>query len=276
MIRTATRADLPRLLPLLLAANDTPYDIAKVAEEKLFEAGFAGEPVTTVYEEDGALRGVIVTCGRWIRLIAVDPDYRRRGIGSALLADAEARLIAERRLVFAAEAGNYFTPGVPAGDATTIAFLKKHSYREFDDTQNLIAELAGELAVPPQVRRATLDDRPRVLEFINRHFGRVWQFEADHAFRNDPVTLFILEEDGEIAGFSAHEANNRGLGTFGPTGVAPSMRRRGFGSLLLQASLADLHEAGFRETVIPWTDAIEFYKASCGAKPAGAFVTFVK
>lgn len=276
MIRTATRADLPRLLPLLISANDTPYDIAKVAEEKLFEAGFAGEPVTSVFEEDGQFRGVIVTCGRWIRLIAVDREYRRRGAGSALLADAEARLIAERRLVFAAEAGNYFTPGVPAEDAGTIAFLKKHSYREFDDTTNLIADLDGRFTIPPAVRRAGAADRQRVLEFINRHFGRVWQFEADHAFRNEPVTLFILEVDGEIAGFSAHEANNRGLGTFGPTGVAPSMRRRGYGSLLLQASLADLFDLGFRETVIPWTDAFEFYEASCGAKTAGRFITFVK
>ena len=78
--------------------------------------------------------------------------------------------------------------------------------------------------------------------------------------------MFVALRYREILGFSAHEANNRGLGTFGPTGVAPSARGQGIGRLLLLESLRDLRELGYESAIIPWTDSVEFYQRSCGAK----------
>src|SRR5438132_2979575 len=102
MIRPATRADLPRLSALVAAANDAPYDVARVAEEKCFGAGVAGQPAVRVW---GDFAGASVTCGQWLRIVAVDRAQRRRGIGTALLHDAESRGV----VGIAAEAGNYFT-----------------------------------------------------------------------------------------------------------------------------------------------------------------------
>ena len=276
MIRTASRSDLPAIASLLRAANATPYDIAAVAEEKCFERGFSGETTAFVEERDGAIAGVGVTCGRWIRVLAVAPEQRRKGIGSALLAHAEQLLLGERRIVAAAEAGNYFTPGVIESDEGSRKFLEARGFREYTDTWNLHVELRDEFAIAPEVRRARPEDRKAVLDFVSQYFGHVWRFEAEHAFLFDPARFFVIEVDGTIAGFSAHDANNRGLGTFGPTGVASSMRRRGFGRLLLHASLADLYAAGYREAVIPWTDAFEFYRDCCGAQKSHRFVTYVK
>src|SRR5438874_2837504 len=101
MIRTASSADLPRIRELFARANDAPYDLARVAEEKCFGAGVEGEPRVRVF---GDFEGVAVTCGKYLRVLAVDREKRRRGIGSALLADTDAR-------VAFAEPGNYFTPG---------------------------------------------------------------------------------------------------------------------------------------------------------------------
>src|SRR4051812_10601648 len=100
-MRTATRDDLPLLRELLARSNNTPYDLAAVVEEKCFGAGVAGEPVVRIIDDVG----VAVTCGRFLRILAVDPAHRRGGIGSALLRDASPSVIV-------AEAGNYFTPGV--------------------------------------------------------------------------------------------------------------------------------------------------------------------
>src|SRR6266576_3777431 len=36
---------------------------------------------------------------------------------------------------------------------------------------------------------------------------------------------------------------------------------------------ADLHRLGYQSAVIPWTDAIEFYRKACGATVAERFVT---
>ena len=59
MIRTATRDDLPRIAALLKRANDAPYDIVRVAEEKCFGLGVAGEPEVRIAcraRDDGRVR----------------------------------------------------------------------------------------------------------------------------------------------------------------------------------------------------------------------------
>jgi mycothiol synthase len=267
MLRTATSDELPAIRRLFARANDAPYDLAAVAEEKCFGHGVAGEPIVRVA---GDYEGLAVTCGQYVRLLAVDREHRGRGIGSALLEDAESR----GATTIAAEPGNYFTPGVVDTDTETLQFLRNRGYREKGFTHNLEAEL--DRLPPATARRARPDERDRVLAFIERQFGRIWRFETAPAFDADPPAIFVVEEHGEIAGFAAHDANNRGLGFFGPTGVDASLRGRGHGRRLLLASLADLRARGHTRAIIPWTDAIEFYERSCGAKVTARFVTMAK
>ena len=259
MIRTATTADLDRLRALLANANDAPYDLVRVAEEKCFGAGSAGPPAVHVW---GNFEGVSVTCGRSLRILAVDRAKRRRGIGNALLADAEAR----GARIAAAEPGNYFTPGV-----LDPSFLQHRGWHEVSRTQNLVTTELPE-AIPPGVQRATHDDRERILDFIHREFGRLWAFETSKAFAAEQPTVFISESNGIIEGFSAHDCNNRGLGFFGPTGVAHAARGRGVGHRLLRASLADLRRMGYDRAIIAWTDAIEYYRKGCNARVESRFV----
>lgn len=264
MIRRLSRNDLHSVRALLARANDAPYDIATVAEEKCFGQGFEGEAVATVY---GDFDGVAVTCGKHLRLIAVDRQRRRRGIGRALLRDAESR----GARVIAAEPGNYFTPGVVASDHASLTFFQSLGYGETARTQNLEAELSGAQAIPSlrsgQALPARSDRREDVLDFIERYFGPIWRFEASLG-----ATIFYVEHEGQIAGFSTHDANNRGLGFFGPTGVAPQCRGLGFGRQLLLASLADLHRLGYSRAVIPWTESVEFYRKACDAAIAHHFL----
>ena len=264
MIRTATRADLPRIVWLFANANDAPYDLARVAEEKCFGPGVSGDPVVRVF---GDFSGVSVTCGKSLRILAVDREQRRQGIGSALLRDAESR---GARIV-AAEAGNYFTPGVVMNDTATVDFFTKRAYRATATTYNLITDKLP-TEIPGDVLRTTQQTRDRLLAFIENEFGRIWRFEASNAGEN----LFYVEVDGTIAGFAAHDANNRGLGFFGPTGVARAHRGRGLGGRLLHASLADLRRLGYERAIIPWTDALEFYRKACGATVAARFVTLAR
>jgi GNAT superfamily N-acetyltransferase len=261
--RVPTRADLPAIAALLTRANATPYDIARVAEEKVFGRGYAGEPQPRVCLENGDIVGIAVTCGEALRLLAVDPAHRRRGIATQLLGN-------ER--IVAAEPGNYFTPGVIESDAATRAFFRKQGYVEDRWTINLVTATRGNLAPAEPVHRAIGTARDRVLTFANDRFSPIWRFECENAGDN----LFFIEHDGRIAGFAAHSANNRLLGTFGPTGVAPELRGRGYGRALLLAALADLARAGFDQAVIPWTDAIDFYRKSCGAEVVARFVRYVR
>ena len=257
MIRTATRDDLPALRALFARANDAPYALDAVAEEKCFGEGIAGPPTVRIF---GDFLGASVTCGKWLRILLVDRDARRQGIGSALLSDANAQVIF-------AEPGNYFTPGVLATDAGALAFFHKHGYAEKTRTWNLEADLTS---LPPR-NRATAQPRNRTLDFIEHHFGKIWRFESSRA-----VGIVTREQNNEITGFAAYEANNRGLGTFGPTGVAKPMRGRGIGRELLIDALAGLRALGYDKAIIPWTDAIEFYRKSSLAEVAHEFVILEK
>jgi GNAT superfamily N-acetyltransferase len=288
VIRIATRADLPRIIELFGKSNDAPYDLGVVAEEKCFGAGVSGETNVSVF---GDFAGVAVTCGKSLRILAVDRNQRWRGVGSALLRDAVSR---GARIV-AAEAGNYFTPGVVTTDTPSIDFFTKRGFRETASTYNLVVELGvggrewgvGDESPPvvndvrsllpptphsPLPTRVSSASRDRVLAFIEKEFGRIWRFEASNAGDN----LFYVDVDGEIAGFAAHDANNRGLGFFGPTGVAREHRGRGRGTALLRASLADLRRLGYERAIIPWTDALDFYRKACGATVAAQFVTLTR
>jgi GNAT superfamily N-acetyltransferase len=265
-VHTVNRDALPRLRELFAHANDTPYDLVRVAEEKCFEDGVAGAPVVTVH---GDFLGASVTCGQFLRLVAVHREHRGRGIGTQLVRDAYTR----GARVVGAEGGNYFTPGVPLAMA---GFFEKFG-RKTAETQNLICSLnlnlhGGQalLPVPVPVPRAEGQARVPVLHFIKREFGKIWHFEAQKA-----QTLHYLEHDGKIAGFAAHSANNRALGFFGPTGVAKPLRGRGYGARLLLASLADMRAHGYETAIIPWTDALEFYRKTCGAAVHERFATFL-
>src|ERR1043165_3652625 len=256
---TVTHKDLPRLRELFANANDTPYDLARVAEEKCFGAGVSGEPVVTIF---GNFLGCAVTCGKYLRLLAVHPAHRRQGIATQLLRDAYAR----GARVVGAEGGNYFTPGVPIALSEFFARFG----RKTAETQNLIVECGGLAAAVESGGVAAALHKDRVLAFIEKNFGPIWHFEASNA-----RALHYLEHDNEIAGFAAHSANNKGLGFFGPTGVAKPLRGRGYGRALLLASLADMRACGYEHAIIPWTDALEFYKKSCGATIHERFATFL-
>lgn len=265
MLRRATPADLPALRKLFATVRDAPYDLAAVAQEKCFGPGISGEPEVRVFGDFvvGDCKGASVTCGRYLRILAVDPAKRGNGIGTALLEDAVAR---GAGIAFA-EPGNYFTPG-----ALDPAFFLKRGWHQTVSTQNL-ETTSLPATIPGGVLRATHARRDEILAFIEREFGRIWRFEVTPAFDRASPPLFVTEEAGTITGFAAHDVNNRGLGFFGPTGVAKPMRGRGLGRTLLLASLADLRSMDFTRVVIPWTDAIEFYAKSCGAVITQRFVT---
>lgn len=281
-IDVAGPTDLHAIRPLLAAANRAPYDLAAVAVEKCFGPGFHGPAVVRVIRRESEIAGISVTSGRHLRLLAVLPTLRRQGLGSALLAEAEERIQNEGagEMEAAAEAGNYFTPGIWEEDRETIAFLSNRGFVESDHATNLIVDLISNPLIQdvshPSIERGSAGTRERILEFVESHFGKIWRFEIEPAFRDPSPPLFFATEHGAIAGFSAHDVNNRGLGFFGPEGIDTSRRGRGFGKALLLASLADLRRRGYRQAVIPWASSPGFYTKTCGARPAHRFVILRK
>jgi GNAT superfamily N-acetyltransferase len=281
-IRTAALSDLDTLQELAEAGNDAPYRLPAVISEKCFDSGPGGEPRTRIALQGRTPAGFAVTCGNALRLLVVAHGERRQGVGTALLKDAEEEIGkgGASRVIVAAEAGNYFTPGVVTSDMATLEFFAQRGFAQRSVTDNLETALTkNELLDPARAegtRRARPDEKDRVLAFIEREFGAIWRFECTPAFSPDLPNMFISEQDGQITGFAAHDANNRGLGFFGPTGVMESRRGRGTGRALVVASLLDLSRLGHDRAIIPWTDALEFYRKSCGARVGHRFIAIEK
>jgi GNAT superfamily N-acetyltransferase len=265
-----------------------------VAEEKLF--GAAPPPFLSAalgVRLGDRLAGVAVVSGRWLRLVAVHPDERGRGVGTALIdaAAARARAWGATRLRSGDQPGNYLAPGIDARDAGTCAFLERRGFREVARNHNLsvhlvdnehvttaraeaLADAAG--ARGYQVRRATHADQAVILDVATRSFGAVWAFELGLALANHPPTVHVAFSGSGPVAFACSDGNNRGLGWFGPAGTLPDHRGHGLGQALLIPCLLDAAAAGHRATEIAWIGPRRFYESAAGAGGGREFVVLEK
>lgn len=253
-----------------------PAGLALAAE---VDGDLAGIGCGVIWEVPGQRRGSV-------RLLAVAPERRRRGVGSALL-DALTRDLRRRgatSLRVGEAAPNYLTPGVDVRYEAAPAFFAAHGLRETGEAVNLGVDLGREDwatgddearlgAAGVSIRRATGADRPALATLLDAHWP-AWQPEADAAMRNRPPSLHLALRDGAVLGFAAHSATNAPLGWFGPMGTAPEARGLGVGAVLLRRCLADLAAGGHAHATIAWAAALPFYERASGATVARRFRRF--
>jgi mycothiol synthase len=286
-----TRADLPAATRVLAVA--CAFDrAAEVAEEKLFGVSPRGLPSAWAARRDDELVGVAVASDDRVRLLAVVPDARKSGIGTALLQACEQRIWAgaHRRARVMDEPGNYLAPGVDVANVDTVGWLERRGYQRRDENQNMVVELVGnprvtasraaELAARCSVRgyairRARLDELDDLSAAISIGFGGAWPFEIERAGRCARSGLHVAERDGRIAAFAAHDGNNRGLGWFGPAGTWPAHRGQGLGEALLIACLVDVAESHPR-CEIAWIGPRDFYTRALGATETRRFAVLTR
>jgi len=295
MIRIApmSRADLGAARAVLADACAFD-DAATVAEEKLFEPA-PGAPVSAWGAWiDEALVGVVAVSAAWVRILAVAPPARRRGVGAALLVHAEAALraagISRARAV--GQPGNYLAPGIDERDAETIAWLTRRGWSVgAHRTVNLLIAVRDHPRVSPErsaaaaqraagyhIARARPDEIDELAAAVASEFGGTWDAELTRAMALDPPGVHVARLEGacpEIAAFAVHDGNNQGLGWFGPAGTWPAHRGRGLGEALLLACLVDV--AAFRDVCeVAWIGPRAFYERAVGVTGERRFVSMTK
>ncbi|MGH7318648.1 MAG: GNAT family N-acetyltransferase [Candidatus Rokuibacteriota bacterium] len=264
---------------------------AGVAEEKLLGASPQGRGVALGAFDGARLLGVAALAGKWLRLLAVEPEATRQGVGTALLRHAEAlvRAAGGRGVRTADEPGNYLTPGVDARDGETLGWLERRGFSRVGENESWKVRLAENPLVSPAravalaaqaeargyvIERAGAADAGRLSAWVGEHFGAAWAFEVERALESDPPAVHVARAraDGPLAAFAAHDGNNRGLGAFGPAGTVPAHRGLGLGLALLVRCLADVAAAGHLESAIPWIGPRDYYQRAVGAVPDRRFV----
>lgn len=264
----------------LLAGACAHDRAAVVAEEKLFGAGPSGSVEAFGAWEGDDLAGVAAVATNRIRVLAVLPARRGRGVGSALLAacEAAARKTGQSTLRTLDQPGNYLAPGVDERNTETIAWLERRGFaRTGEPRANVLLDVRGNPKVSAQrvralvaavaehgyeVRRARADET-ELLAAVATEFGGAWPFELARALAHTPVGVHVAMKDGTYCGFAAHDGNNRGLGWFGPTGTWPAHRGQGLGEVLLLACLVDV-AVDHAQCEVAWIGPRPFYDKVAG------------
>lgn len=259
-----TSADFIRRV--LLDENRSPESLLVAEAETGEPVGFAlclvlRHPI----EKVGFLekRGFITAFG-------VLPEWRRRGVGRALLAKAEEwfRQLGREEIVIAPYPPNYFIPGVDKEHyAGAIAFLQTLGYGEFLEALAMDAaigtfQLSAELREKEKqlssegiaIGSLTDDYLVRFLNFMEENMPGDWAEAARERLRETAgnggsFDAIQMARDGErIVGYCQFDGEH-----FGPFGVAESHQGRGIGSVLLARTLLRMRMSGQHAAYVLWT-----------------------
>jgi mycothiol synthase len=219
----------------------------------------------------GGTRAFDGQTGAWVRLFAVDPAYRGRGLASRLLNELEGRLRAGglKRLLVGNSVPNYFWPGLDLRYTAALCFLLRSGFQRRGDAVNMQVDLAARswdtadeearlAAVGFAVRRLRPADREPFDAWLQAHWSPVWRYEALSSYANDPISTFVATVDERICAFASYNVTTLEH-VFGPTGAEPALQGRGLGRVLFHRCMADLQTIGHQTAEICWVGPIAFY-----------------
>ncbi|MFL6116439.1 MAG: GNAT family N-acetyltransferase [Catenulispora sp.] len=289
-MRLATPDDLPGLRAL--AREALVYDADAAAVVDLLWAA-AADGCRVVAEDSGFALGSLrpARAGRpatgHVDLLVVAADRRGRGVGRALLAEVEQRLIAAgaERLCIRGNPPAYAWPGIDIRYTPATCLAESAGYERLPDTNSMLVDLsnpeleteAGEQRLADlgiEVRRGVPEDAEALRAWVAEEFGGSWPEECAMALRNGPPTVHVAVRNGEFLGFAAHGAQR--VPVFGPMGTGAAARGLGIGAVLLRRCLADQRAAGVAMAEIGWVGPVRFYSRAVGARLGRVFRAYEK
>jgi mycothiol synthase len=258
-----------------LAASDEDYDawrqvrMAVVPNERVDSVESLRAQAGPLHqfllaEADGALAGSGAVgksdmAGSGAVTARVLPDWRRRGIGTAILAD-----LAER-----AAAMGFTVVSSNLDDHGSVHFAERFGFREVDRQVEQVRVIGDEPAprVPDGIEIVRVSERPHLWRAVYEVVGAqafqdmaliapleisLEQWERD--WITDPDAVFVALADGEVIGCAGllPDTDEPGRAEHALTAVRRDWRRRGVAATLKRCTLAWAADHGLHE-VYTWT-----------------------
>ena len=236
----------------------------------------------------------------WVSAMAVHPSVQRQGIGSELLAWAEAWL-KEHQCKRIRVGGNLrpFLPGLPYAMRENAIFFEKLGYQpsrdqpyEYDIARSLknyrpIYSKPADVELSP----VQCSDEHLLLDFLHREYPGRWEFEAREFVKNGGRSsdFLLLRVNDEVHGFCRLTLSDserpierfypqrlpRPWGQYGPLGLSKSVRGQGLGGYLIDAAALHMRSLGVDGCVIDWTSLVELY-GKFGFKVYNQYISLFK
>ncbi|MFZ5942423.1 MAG: GNAT family N-acetyltransferase [Bacteroidota bacterium] len=296
MIRKYQESDFLQVMDLL--QRSCAYDDITEAllKEKLYGDPAWDPRITLVAEERGTVIGFMQGVTRdirgekyaYLKLFAVDPAHRRRGVAREMLQNLEdhfrARACSYFRLMDVPL--NYLMPGIDPRYTEALCFALNSGFEHKGNACNMSVDLDGRSWATAEdterlarenieIRRARESDMASLLDLIRAEWS-LWEHEVTCALLHPVPAVFIALKNGRVLAFAAYDGNNAGTGWFGPMGTAKDLRGKGIGGILLYLCLNDLRNAGLHKATIPWVDPVCFYSHYADARIDRVFWRFEK
>lgn len=220
----------------------------------------------------------------WISLFFVEPKYRKRGIGSSLLKNAETVLTKAgvKKIHLGRDYHNFF-PGLPIDLKQSAPWFENRGYQSSYLTHDLIRsvnQLTEKLPIlnsPYEIRLASKSDLFSLRQLILDNWPNRWLDEFDEYVANGGTgeEYMIALDNGAVCAFckvvlpdapvnlisysSTWRKRFTGLAGIGPLGVDRNYRGRHLGYNIV-ASAVNHCIGKVTDIVIDWTNLIDFYR----------------
>ena len=224
----------------------------------------------------------------WISLIYVDPLYREKGIGSALLNKVESdfTILGKKELNLGRDYQNFF-PGIPMDLKSSSTWFEHRGYELMNTTNDLVKHIKPSNALIPlkqfkdgknyTIRISNENDKEELKQFITSNWPGRWAVEvSDYVDQGANLYFICLDENNRICGFCRFENDetptsiigygltwrNRfeHLGSIGPLGVESSHRHNNIAYNLLAAANNHLVQLNVTDIMIDWTNLMDLYR----------------
>jgi mycothiol synthase len=204
----------------------------------------------------------------YVRLMALDPAHRGRGLGHRLLEAAEDDLEGARMITVGADSPYFLFPGAPVEETALCSLLERHHYVREETNYNVDIDLVDLPPDPGIAEEPRPADRAELDAWMAGHWPN-WRDEVLRAF--DQRSLLLRRDAGEITGFCAYDVNR--YGTLGPIASRPDLIGKGVGAPLLVAALHRLRAKGHTTIEVLWVGPIVPY-ARLGGRVGRLFFVY--